>query len=112
MDGCGLRSGGSGGRRLRQHVRSGRDPRAHSPRTKGRSRAPPAVRTRAGSGANAASYASLLRRVETDAVMHAAAFWATLRSLLRESASAARTSGLLPNRYLLLLMIKGAPDGS
>jgi len=44
--------------------------------------------------------------------MHAAAFRAALRSFLRESEAAARTSGLTPQRYLLLLMIKGAPDGS
>lgn len=51
-------------------------------------------------------------RVDTDAVMHVAAFRAALRSFLRESEVAARASGLTPQRYLLLLMIKGAPDGS
>jgi DNA-binding MarR family transcriptional regulator len=43
--------------------------------------------------------------------MHVAAFRSALRSFLRESELAARTSGLTPQRYLLLLMIKGAPDG-
>jgi DNA-binding MarR family transcriptional regulator len=51
-------------------------------------------------------------RTETDAVMHVAAFRAALRSFLRESELVARASGLTPQRYLLLLMIKGAPDGS
>jgi DNA-binding MarR family transcriptional regulator len=51
-------------------------------------------------------------RVDTDAVMHVAAFRAALRSFLRESELVARASGLTPQRYLLLLMIKGAPDGS
>ena len=44
--------------------------------------------------------------------MHVAAFRAALRRFLRESEIAARTSGLTPQRYLLLLMIKGAGDGS
>jgi len=51
-------------------------------------------------------------RLSTQAVIHVAAFRAALRSFLRESELAARTSGLTPQRYLLLLMIKGAPDGS
>jgi DNA-binding MarR family transcriptional regulator len=50
-------------------------------------------------------------RTETDAVMHVAAFRAALRSFLRETELVARASGLTPQRYLLLLMIKGAPDG-
>ena len=45
-------------------------------------------------------------------VMNVAAFRAALRSFLRESELAARGSGLTPQRYLLLLMVKGAPDGS
>jgi DNA-binding MarR family transcriptional regulator len=44
--------------------------------------------------------------------MHVAAFRAALRSFLRESELVARASGLTPQRYLLLLMVKGAPDGS
>jgi len=51
-------------------------------------------------------------RADTDAVMHVAAFRAALRSFMRESELVARASGLTPQRYLLLLMIKGAPDGS
>lgn len=50
--------------------------------------------------------------VETSAAIHVAAFRAALRSFLRESELVARASGLTPQRYLLLLMIKGAPDGS
>ena len=44
--------------------------------------------------------------------MHVAAFRAALRAFLRESEMTARASGLTPQRHLLLLMIKGAPDGS
>ena len=39
-------------------------------------------------------------------------FRAALRAFLRKSERNARQSGLTPQRYLLLLMIKGAPDGS
>jgi DNA-binding MarR family transcriptional regulator len=47
-----------------------------------------------------------------DAVVHVAQFRAALRRFLRTSERIARASGLTPQRYLLLLMIKGAPDGS
>jgi DNA-binding MarR family transcriptional regulator len=47
-----------------------------------------------------------------DAVVHVAQFRAALRRFLRTSEQVARASGLTPQRYLLLLMIKGAPDGS
>jgi DNA-binding MarR family transcriptional regulator len=40
-----------------------------------------------------------------------AEFRAALRRFLRRSERVARTSGLTPQRYLLLLMIKGAPEG-
>ena len=39
-------------------------------------------------------------------------FRAALRRFLRKSERNARRSGLTPQRYLLLLMIKGSPDGS
>jgi DNA-binding MarR family transcriptional regulator len=42
----------------------------------------------------------------------AAEFRASLRRFLRVSEDAARKEGLTPRRHLLLLMIKGAPDGS
>jgi DNA-binding MarR family transcriptional regulator len=47
-----------------------------------------------------------------DDVIAVADFRAALRSFLRKSERVARQSGLTPQRYLLLLMIKGAPDGS
>src|SRR5579864_401356 len=47
-----------------------------------------------------------------DDVIAVAEFRAALRSFLRQSERIARQSGLTPQRYLLLLMIKGAPDGS
>src|SRR3982750_4236170 len=45
-------------------------------------------------------------------VIAVAEFRAALRRFLRRSERTARASGLTPQRYLLLLMIKGAPDGS
>ncbi len=42
----------------------------------------------------------------------AAELRSALRRFLRVSEETARRSGLTPQRYLLLLMIKGAPDGS
>ena len=51
-------------------------------------------------------------RLDTDAVIQVASFRAALRSFLGESDRVARASGLTPQRHLLLLMIKGAPDGS
>src|SRR2546423_13786283 len=45
-------------------------------------------------------------------VARLADFRAALRAFLRKSERNARQSGLTPQRYLLLLMIKGAPDGS
>jgi DNA-binding MarR family transcriptional regulator len=41
-----------------------------------------------------------------------AEFRAVLRQFLRRSERIARQAGLTPQRYLLLLMIKGAADGS
>jgi len=35
-----------------------------------------------------------------------------LRTFLRKTEQTSRRAGLTPQRYLLLLMIKGAPDGS
>jgi DNA-binding MarR family transcriptional regulator len=45
-------------------------------------------------------------------VMLIADFRAALRSFLRRSERIAQSHGLTPQRLLLLLMIKGAPDGS
>jgi DNA-binding MarR family transcriptional regulator len=43
-------------------------------------------------------------------VVRVAEFRAALRAFLRKSERNARKSGLTPQRYLLLLMIKGSPD--
>ena len=44
--------------------------------------------------------------------VHVAEFRSALRRFLRHTETVARSAGLTPQRYLLLLMIKGAPDGS
>lgn len=49
---------------------------------------------------------------ELEHVIRVAEFRAALRKFLRQSERAAARRGLTPQRYLLLLMIKGAPDGS
>ncbi len=43
---------------------------------------------------------------------HAARLRAALRAFLRRGEEISRSHGLTPQRYLLLLMIHGAPDGS
>jgi len=48
----------------------------------------------------------------TQEIAGVAEFRAALRQFLRRSERVARSSGLTPQRYLLLLMIKGAVDGS
>ena len=50
--------------------------------------------------------------VETSRVIEVADFREALRRFLRQSERVARQSGLTPQRHLLLLMIKGASDGS
>jgi DNA-binding MarR family transcriptional regulator len=47
-----------------------------------------------------------------DRVMHLAAFRCELRGFLRHTEEVARRWQLTPQRHLLLLAIKGAPDGS
>ncbi|MGB2954299.1 MAG: MarR family transcriptional regulator [Gaiellaceae bacterium] len=47
----------------------------------------------------------------TEEVSRVAEFRAALRQFMRASERIARKSGLTPQRHLLLLMIKGAPDG-
>jgi DNA-binding MarR family transcriptional regulator len=49
--------------------------------------------------------------IAPDEVKRVAEFRAALRAFMRKSERNARSSGLTPQRYLLLLMIKGAPDG-
>jgi DNA-binding MarR family transcriptional regulator len=50
--------------------------------------------------------------LDTREAIRVASFRAALRSFLGASDRVARASGLTPQRFLLLLMIKGAPDGS
>ena len=50
--------------------------------------------------------------IETGEIVAVAEFRAALRAFLRRSERISRRSGLTPQRYLLLLMIQGAPDGS
>ena len=50
--------------------------------------------------------------IPTSDVVAAAEFRSALRQFLRRTERIARQSGLTPQRYLLLLMVKGAPDGS
>ena len=45
-------------------------------------------------------------------VIAVAEFRSALRSFLRQTERIARRQGLTPQRYLLLLQIKGAPDGT
>jgi DNA-binding MarR family transcriptional regulator len=48
----------------------------------------------------------------TEEVQRVAAFRVALRGFLRESERRARKSGLTPQRYLLLLLVKGSEDGN
>ena len=50
--------------------------------------------------------------ITTSDIVAVAEFRASLRRFLRRTERIARQSGLTPQRYLLLLMVKGAPDGS
>src|SRR5919204_3750299 len=50
--------------------------------------------------------------LSADEVARVAEFRAALRRFLRRAERNARAAGLTPQRYLLLLMIKGAPDHS
>jgi DNA-binding MarR family transcriptional regulator len=50
--------------------------------------------------------------MELDAVMRVAQFRVELRKFLHRHEQMSRAGGLTPQRYLLLLFVKGAPDGS
>jgi len=50
--------------------------------------------------------------IPLETIMRIADFRAALRTFLSQSEQASRAAGLTPQRYLLLLSIKGAPDGS
>lgn len=45
-------------------------------------------------------------------IVATASFRAALRRFLRRTERCARDNGLTPRQYLLLLLVKGAPDGS
>jgi DNA-binding MarR family transcriptional regulator len=53
-----------------------------------------------------------MANLTADEVARVAEFRAALRQFLRQSERNARSAGLTPQRYLLLLMIKGAADRS
>jgi DNA-binding MarR family transcriptional regulator len=53
-----------------------------------------------------------VRQLSPEVVRATAAFRCSLRRFERNSEQIALERGLTPRRYLLLLMIKGAPDGS
>jgi DNA-binding MarR family transcriptional regulator len=50
--------------------------------------------------------------IDTAAAIEVAALREALRAFMRESELIVQANGLTPQRHLLLLMIKGAPDGS
>jgi DNA-binding MarR family transcriptional regulator len=50
--------------------------------------------------------------MSTEEVIRVATFRAALRRFLRHTEQVARRCGLTPQRHLLLLMVKGAPDRS
>ena len=52
------------------------------------------------------------RPMSTEELIHVAHFRTALRRFQRYTEQKARSCGLTPQRYLLLLMIKGTPDGS
>jgi DNA-binding MarR family transcriptional regulator len=52
-----------------------------------------------------------MSRHQIDEYVRVAEFRSALRRFVRRSEQAARRFGLTPQRYLLLLMIKGAPGG-
>src|SRR3954454_10162662 len=54
----------------------------------------------------------MVAAITTSDYVAVAEFRAGLRQFLRRSERIARQAGLTPQRYLLLLMIKGAADGS
>ena len=53
-----------------------------------------------------------MTEMTTSDAIAVAEFRAALRGFLRHSERVARKSGLTPQRYLLLLMVRGARDGS
>src|SRR5215471_21578309 len=76
----------------------------HRVPTRNRQAKAPAVRRRGGSAS--------VRPMAVSEAIQVATFRSALRSFLRSSEQIARENGLTPQRHLLLLMIKGSPDGS
>src|SRR5215831_12303093 len=72
--------------------------------TRNRQAKAPPVRRRAAS--------TSVRPMAVSEAIQVATFRSALRSFLRSSEQIARENGLTPQRHLLLLMIKGSPDGS
>lgn len=58
------------------------------------------------------SYKGGMGRTPVNDVIKVAEFRAALRRFLRHTETVSGRHGLTPQRYLLLLMIKGAPDGT
>ncbi len=78
-----------------------------SPSSNPRSRnAPGSARSRSKPGAGDVAPIDTAEAIKVSALREA------LRDFLRDSELIAQASGLTPQRHLLLLMIKGAPDGS
>jgi DNA-binding MarR family transcriptional regulator len=50
--------------------------------------------------------------IKSSDVQRAAAFRVALRAFLRQTERSAQQAGLTPQRYLLMLLVKGAEDGS
>ena len=50
--------------------------------------------------------------IKTSDVQRVAAFRVALRAFLRQTERSAQQAGLTPQRYLLMLLVKGAEDGS
>jgi DNA-binding MarR family transcriptional regulator len=50
--------------------------------------------------------------IKTSEVQRAADFRVALRAFLRQTERSAQRAGLTPQRYLLMLLVKGAEDGS
>ncbi|HST18792.1 MAG TPA: MarR family transcriptional regulator [Gaiellaceae bacterium] len=53
-----------------------------------------------------------MAKISTGDYVHAAHFRSALRSFHRVAERAAQRAGLTPQRHLLLLMIRGSPDGT
>lgn len=75
---------------------------------------PPSQQRRRAPSAAAASAGSASRAQEPSLAeyQHAARLRSALRKFLHRGEAVSRSQGLTPQRYLLMLMVHGAPDGS